>query len=76
VELYNRADHWRIARNSTVGNYMLTSVVTFSSFFNFAAHWHGMSRIQESIPAWHSLRPYYMMFGYGMAIFRGIVQSG
>ncbi|KAJ5487804.1 hypothetical protein N7530_002104 [Penicillium desertorum] len=34
------------------------------SFFNFAAHWHGMSRIQESIPAWHSLRPYYMMFGY------------
>ncbi|KAJ5973824.1 hypothetical protein N7481_011034 [Penicillium waksmanii] len=34
------------------------------SFFNFAAHWHGMSRIQESIPAWHSLRKYYMAFGY------------
>lgn len=34
------------------------------SFFNFAAHWHGMCRVQESIPAWHSLRPYYMMFGY------------
>lgn len=34
------------------------------SFFNFAAHWNGMSRIQESIPAWHSLRPYYMLFGY------------
>lgn len=34
------------------------------SFFNFAAHWNGMSRIKESIPAWHSLRPYYMLFGY------------
>jgi hypothetical protein len=34
------------------------------SFFNFMAHWHGMSRIQESIPAWHSLRKYYMTFGY------------
>jgi hypothetical protein len=34
------------------------------SFLNFAAHWHGMSRIQESVPAWHSLRQYYMMLGY------------
>ncbi|KAJ5911382.1 uncharacterized protein N7473_000685 [Penicillium subrubescens] len=34
------------------------------SFLNFAAHWHGMSRVQESIPAWHSMRKYYMMFGY------------
>lgn len=34
------------------------------SFLNFAAHWHGMSRIQETIPTWHSLRKYYMAFGY------------
>lgn len=34
------------------------------SFLNLVAHWHGMSRVQESIPAWHSLRKYYMTFGY------------
>lgn len=34
------------------------------SFLNLLAHWHGMSRVQESIPAWHSMRKYYMMFGY------------
>ncbi|KAJ5477135.1 hypothetical protein N7539_007279 [Penicillium diatomitis] len=34
------------------------------SFLNFAAHWHGMSRVQESIPDWYSMRKYYMMFGY------------
>lgn len=34
------------------------------SILNFLAHWQGMSRIRESIPAWHSLRPYYLAFGY------------
>lgn len=34
------------------------------SMLNFLAHWNGMSRIKESIPAWHSLRKYYLGFGY------------
>jgi hypothetical protein len=34
------------------------------SFFNFLAHWHGISRLRETIPSWHSLRGYYLAFGY------------
>lgn len=34
------------------------------SLLNFLAHWQGMSRIRESIPSWHSLRPYYLAFGF------------
>ncbi|PLB36580.1 PGAP3/PER1 family protein [Aspergillus candidus] len=34
------------------------------SILNFLAHWYGMGRIREIIPAWHSLRKYYIAFGY------------
>ena len=34
------------------------------SFLNFFAHWQGMARIRESVPQWHSLRKYYLAFGY------------
>lgn len=37
--------------------------VLFSAL-NFLAHWQGMARIRESIPAWHTLRKYYIGFGY------------
>ncbi|KAH1638953.1 hypothetical protein EMGR_002937 [Emarellia grisea] len=34
------------------------------SLLNLLAHWNGIGRIKETVPAWHSLRPYYLTFGY------------
>lgn len=34
------------------------------SFFNFMAHYQGMAKVRESIPASYSLRKYYLGFGY------------
>ncbi|KAB8275293.1 Per1-like protein [Aspergillus minisclerotigenes] len=35
------------------------------SLLNFYAHWHGLSRIRETMSTWHtSLRTYYLAFGY------------
>ncbi|XHG05388.1 hypothetical protein AWENTII_008614 [Aspergillus wentii] len=34
------------------------------SLLNFLAHWQGICRIKESVPTWHSLRQYYLAFGY------------
>ncbi|KAL1971235.1 hypothetical protein VTN77DRAFT_187 [Rasamsonia byssochlamydoides] len=34
------------------------------SFLNFLAHYHGLAKIRESIPASYPLRKYYVGFGY------------
>jgi len=34
------------------------------SLLNFLAHWQGMARVRESIPAMYPLRPYYLALGY------------
>ncbi|KAE8153252.1 Mn2+ homeostasis protein [Aspergillus avenaceus] len=34
------------------------------SLLNFLAHWQGISRIREKVRASHTLRPYYLAFGY------------